>query len=111
MWGLMVCVSELLPVIAQILQGNSDIHAELVLGHLMRGKKTLLCNTTQDPYSVPKIKTASGEGLEGEGTCVHLWLIQIDVWQKYNYPSIKNNGKKQRKKKCKYSPSKELIMT
>ena len=82
MWGLMVCVSELLPVIAQILQGNSDIHAELVLGHLMRGKKTLLCNTTQDPYSVPKIKTASGEGFEGEGTCVHLWLIHGDGWQK-----------------------------
>ena len=23
-----------------------------------------------------------GEGSSGRGTCVHLWLIHIDVWQK-----------------------------
>ena len=36
----MARTSELLPVTAQIFQGNSDIHVELVLGHLTReGKK------------------------------------------------------------------------
>ena len=47
-----------------------------------------------------------GRGVSGWGTCVHPWLIHVNVWQnQYNIVKLKNkrNFKKKKKEKHQYS--------
>ena len=33
-----------------------------------------------------------GGRLKSEGTCVYLWLIRADVWQKWTYNTVKQSS-------------------